>query len=150
MWKTTLRIAFGILLIIIGPGIQFGFAREKITQGLPFALPLNCISLINMGVGTTIIFVLIVLTLVLIGFRHIANRMVRKESEVEITAQLMSHKNVAHNISDDEVCAAISMAFYLYKNEVHDQENPVITMIKVSRTYSPWSSKIYGLRKSPR
>lgn len=49
-----------------------------------------------------------------------------------------------------EINAAIAMALYLYSNELHDQENPVITMIKVSKTYSPWSSKIYGLRKSPR
>jgi hypothetical protein len=49
-----------------------------------------------------------------------------------------------------EVNAAIVMALYLYQNEIHDQEDPVITMTKVSRTYSPWSSKIYGLRKSPR
>jgi len=49
-----------------------------------------------------------------------------------------------------EVNAAIVMALYLYNNELHDQEDPVITMTKVSRTYSPWSSKIYGLRKSPR
>jgi hypothetical protein len=49
-----------------------------------------------------------------------------------------------------EINAAIAMALYMYSNELHDQENPVITMIKVSRTYSPWSSKIYGLRKLPR
>jgi hypothetical protein len=49
-----------------------------------------------------------------------------------------------------EVNAAIAMALYLYSSEIHDQENPVITMIRVSRTYSPWSSKIYGLRKLPR
>ena len=49
-----------------------------------------------------------------------------------------------------EVNAAIVMALYLYYSELHDREDPVITMTKVSRTYSPWSSKIYGLRKSPR
>jgi len=49
-----------------------------------------------------------------------------------------------------EINAAIVMALYLYTNEIHDQEDPVITMVRVSRTYSPWSSKIYGLRKSPR
>ncbi len=49
-----------------------------------------------------------------------------------------------------EVNAAIVMALYLYSTELHDQEDPVITMTKVSRTYSPWSSKIYGIRKSPR
>ena len=56
----------------------------------------------------------------------------------------------AENKISGEVNAAIAMALYLYSSEIHDQENPVITMIRVSRTYSPWSSKIYGLRKLPR
>ena len=54
------------------------------------------------------------------------------------------------NTVSGEVNAAIAMALFLYSSEIHDQENPVITMIRVSRTYSPWSSKIYGLRKLPR
>ena len=49
-----------------------------------------------------------------------------------------------------EVNAAIVMTLYLYQNELHDIENTVLTIKKVSRTYSPWSSKIYGLRKTPR
>ncbi len=49
-----------------------------------------------------------------------------------------------------EIHAAIAMALYLYRNELHDQENPVITMIRTSKTYSPWSSKIYHLRRLPR
>jgi len=49
-----------------------------------------------------------------------------------------------------EVRVALILALHLYENELHDQEDPVITMIRVSRTYSPWSSKIYGLRKLPR
>ena len=56
----------------------------------------------------------------------------------------------AHEGLSGEVNAAIAMALYLYGNQLHDQEDPIITMTKVSRTYSPWSSKIYGLRKSPR
>ncbi|TVQ15729.1 MAG: hypothetical protein EA361_05195 [Bacteroidetes bacterium] len=45
-----------------------------------------------------------------------------------------------------EVNAAIAAAIYLYRSEMHDYENTVLTISKVSRTYSPWSSKIYGLR----
>lgn len=41
--------------------------------------------------------------------------------------------------------AAISMALYLFFNEMHDEESNIITIRKVSRSYSPWSSKIYGL-----
>jgi Na+-transporting methylmalonyl-CoA/oxaloacetate decarboxylase gamma subunit len=42
--------------------------------------------------------------------------------------------------------AAIAMALYLYFNELHDKEHNVMTIEKVSKRYSPWSSKIYGLR----
>lgn len=44
-----------------------------------------------------------------------------------------------------EVNAAISMALHLYFNEMHDEESNVVTIKKVSKRYSPWSSKIYGL-----
>ncbi|MCA1756522.1 MAG: OadG family protein [Bacteroidales bacterium] len=45
-----------------------------------------------------------------------------------------------------EVNAAIATAIFLYFNEQHDYESNVITIRKVSRTYSPWSSKIYNMR----
>jgi hypothetical protein len=44
-----------------------------------------------------------------------------------------------------EINAAIAMTLYLYSTELHDAENTVLTINKVSRTYSPWSSKIYGI-----
>lgn len=49
-----------------------------------------------------------------------------------------------------EVNAAIAMALFMYQNEMHDYENTVLTIQKVSKNYSPWSSKIYTLRKTPR
>jgi glutaconyl-CoA/methylmalonyl-CoA decarboxylase subunit delta len=49
-----------------------------------------------------------------------------------------------------EVNAAIGMAIFLYLSELHDQESGVLTIKKVSKRYSPWSSKIYGLRHHPR
>jgi hypothetical protein len=41
--------------------------------------------------------------------------------------------------------AAISVAIHLYFNEVHDVESNVITIKRIERRYSPWSSKIFGL-----
>ncbi|NUQ80351.1 MAG: OadG family protein [Bacteroidetes bacterium] len=48
-----------------------------------------------------------------------------------------------------EVNAAIAMALHLHLNEIHDEENLVLTIRKVARTYSPWNSKIYNLRQLP-
>ena len=50
----------------------------------------------------------------------------------------------------DETNAAVAMAIHLYFEEVHDLENTVLTIKKVQRPYSPWSSKIHGLRQPPR
>ncbi len=61
-----------------------------------------------------------------------------------------------NTVSDDEfhisgdVSAAISMALYMFFNEMHDEESNVITIKRVRKVYSPWSSKIYGLRVWPR
>ena len=61
----------------------------------------------------------------------------------------------AHDKDEDfqvsgEVNAAIAMTLFMYATEMHDAENTVLTINKVSRTYSPWSSKIYGLRQYPK
>ena len=48
-----------------------------------------------------------------------------------------------------EIVAAISLALSLHLQDIHDYEKTVITMQKVMRPYSPWSSKIYGLRERP-
>lgn len=49
-----------------------------------------------------------------------------------------------------EEFAAISMAMHEYLNDAHDVEDMIITINRVKRTYSPWSSKIYTLREIPR
>lgn len=48
-----------------------------------------------------------------------------------------------------EVIAAIGMALAQHL-DAHDNESTVLTINKVKRAYSPWSSKIYGLRELPR
>ena len=45
--------------------------------------------------------------------------------------------------------AAIALALYL-NNELHDEESNILTIERVSRIYSPWSSKYYNMRKAPR
>ena len=52
--------------------------------------------------------------------------------------------------ADDELTmvgeenAAISMALYMFLNE-HDEESHTLTIKKVQRSYTPWSSKIYNV-----
>ena len=48
-----------------------------------------------------------------------------------------------------EIFAAIATALYEMSDDNHDIENTVLTIRKVQRAYSPWSSKLYGLRQTP-
>ncbi len=48
-------------------------------------------------------------------------------------------------VMSGEENAAIAAALYLFFSELHDEEKYVMTIRKVSKTYSPWSSKIYGI-----
>ena len=45
-----------------------------------------------------------------------------------------------------EVNAAIAMAIYLYFNEIHDVESGIVTIKRISKNYSPWSSKLYSMK----
>ena len=48
-----------------------------------------------------------------------------------------------------EEIAAIVLALHEHLN-AHDTENTILTINKVKRAYSPWSSKLYGMRQMPR
>ena len=60
------------------------------------------------------------------------------------------------NLSEDlgeipgETLAAISLALHLYQQQIQGLEDAVITFKNAAKTYSPWSSKIYGLRRNPK
>jgi len=45
----------------------------------------------------------------------------------------------------EEVLAAIAMALYALNGSPHDSESEIVTIERVSKRYTPWSSKIYGL-----
>lgn len=50
-----------------------------------------------------------------------------------------------HKFTGEEA-AVIATAIHLYLNEQHDFENPILTIKKAEKSYSPWSSKIYGIQ----
>lgn len=54
-----------------------------------------------------------------------------------------TEKNKA--IISGNVVAAISMTIHMYMNEKHDEESYDLTIKKISKRYSPWSSKIYSM-----
>jgi len=49
----------------------------------------------------------------------------------------------------DEIASVIALAIHMYMTRMQEYENTIITIQKVIKPYSPWSSKIYGLRERP-
>jgi len=107
------------------------------------------------GLGMTVTamaVVFIALIMLYVCFKFIgkasvsaSNRRAQKAAGVNATAT----GEISGEVSG-EVLVAIGMALYELDQDVHDVESTVLTIQKVKRTYSPWSSKIYGLRELPR
>ena len=105
------------------------------------------------GVGMTITAMAVVfmgllcLFLIFKGIGKIAVNMSKRR------AQKSARKGevVADNAGEEsgEIFAAIATALYEMSDDNHDIENTVLTIRKVQRSYSPWSSKIYTLRQNP-
>lgn len=55
-------------------------------------------------------------------------------------------RDVTHDTGEE--IAAIAMALHEHL-DTHDRENTILTINKVKRAYSPWSSKIYSIREVP-
>lgn len=100
-------------------------------------------------VGYVVVFIALVLlyfvfsnlnSLLRIDIRRVLGKRGKKDAE----------RNKEEVRITGEVNAAIGLAIYMYFDEIHDEESGIITIKKISKRYSPWSSKIYGLRQYPR
>ena len=104
------------------------------------------------GIGMTVIGYVVVFIALLLLYIIFFN--LTKVLQINVK-KLLRREGKVIEIKEDlsisgEVNAAIAMALHLYYSEMHDKEDAVLTINKTSRTYSPWSSKIYGLRQFSR
>ncbi|MGD9329320.1 MAG: OadG family transporter subunit [Cyclobacteriaceae bacterium] len=106
--------------------------------------------LLNDGLVITLVGYLIVfMALVLLAFVFNA---VPKLLDVQKRRNLRKRGKEATFIASTEdlsgeANAAIGTAIFMFFNEMHDDEDTIITIRKISKSYSPWSSKIYGITR---
>ncbi|RHJ92610.1 OadG family transporter subunit [Parabacteroides bouchesdurhonensis] len=108
----------------------------------------------SLGIGMTLTAMAVVFTglfLLFIIFKQIGKFSIAASKR---NAQKASGSTsaVAANVGQEsgEIFAAIGAALYEMSDDNHDIEHTVLTIRKVQRAYSPWSSKIYGLREVPK
>ncbi len=77
--------------------------------------------------------------------------LLKKKTKKKEDAKPVASKTTAKKSSDDEVAVAIATAIYLYtQQEVSEKQDLKMTIKRIDKPYSPWSSKIYMMRKWPR
>lgn len=110
----------------------------------------------EIGIGMAIIAMSVVfigLILLYISFKVVGNIAVKLSKRNAMKAVGITNKAEAKEKNlgshSGEETAAIAMALHEYLNDAHDVEDMILTINKVKRTYSPWSSKIYTLRQNP-
>ncbi|NOU19911.1 MAG: OadG family protein [Bacteroidales bacterium] len=134
------KIAFTVGLVIIG---FFSSAQSVEANQL------------SQGSGTGMILASLIIVLLLLFVMYIILKIIniytvgKQKKNKEATAALEG-KTAVHEEISGEVFAAISTALYLYETEQHDHESTILTINRAAKSYSPWSSKIYGLRQIPR
>lgn len=108
------------------------------------------------GLGMTITAMTVVfigLILLYISFRIIGKVAVKLRKRNAMKAQNVTDKQEAKERglgeAPGEVIAAISMALHEAQGADHDVEETILTISRVKRSDSPWSSKIYTLRETP-
>ena len=109
------------------------------------------------GFGMAIIAMSVVfigLILLYVSFKIVGNIAVKLGKRNAMKARGITDKVEAKEKNlgshSGEEAAAIAMALHEFMNDAHDVEDMILTINKVKRTYSPWSSKIYTLRQTPK
>ena len=113
---------------------------EYFKQVDPFGLGMTVIGMVIVFVGLLLLYIVFYNLTKLIQVK--LRRGLRKEGTIDKEKKDISIPG--------EVNAAIAMALHLYFQELHDEESAILTINRASKIYSPWSSKIYGMRQHPR
>lgn len=102
------------------------------------------------GFGLAIVAILVVfialvcIMLLMMLFSAIVRRSTEKKAGKPAVAKGPSIGAIASGV-DGEVYAAIAAAIYAYEQDLHDEEDTIITIQKVERAWTPWNAKFYNM-----
>ncbi len=105
----------------------------------------------NYGIGLTVVAVSVVflallsISLILKGYgKLIMKTQDRKANKSAKNSDVAAVTPLASQTSG-EIYAAIATAIFLYDEEMHDEEDTIITIQKVERAWTPWNAKYYNM-----
>ncbi|GAB4130939.1 MAG: hypothetical protein Fur0015_04800 [Ignavibacteriales bacterium] len=116
---------------------------QKFLQIDPWGIGLTVIGMFVVFMSLLILYLMFMNITKLLNYRLKQKQIIKAEKDKTVISK-------EEPVFTGELNAAICLAVAMYLDEIHDTENTVLTINRVARTYSPWSSKIYGLRQYPR
>lgn len=100
-------------------------------------------------IAMSVVFsVLVLVFLVIKAFGAVMIRLSKRKEEKASGTDAVVKKKTA-SVQVEEELAAVALALKMYQEDLHIKESTVITINRVNRVYSPWSSKIHGIPPMP-
>ena len=97
-------------------------------------------------VAVAVVFLaLLFISLILKGYGNVIIRTQDKKAKKSAAKDNSVVASPSSAKTAGEVYAAIATAIYLYDEEMHDEEDTVITIQKVERAWTPWNAKFYNM-----
>ena len=123
------------------PSYHYRVAKqaEKIKGSDPVGIGLTAVAV------AVVFLALVCIALILQGTGKLMSGMDDKKKAQKETKKPIGA--IASASQDDEVIAAIATAIHLYNDELHDEEEAVITIQKVEREWTPWNAKYYNMNQ---
>lgn len=114
---------------------------EKIRQSDPVGIGLTAVAV------AVVFLALVCIALILQGSGKLMSGMDDKKKSDKKKGGVAVAAAASAADKEGEIYAAIAAAIHLYNNELHDEEETVITIQKVEREWTPWNAKFYNMNQ---
>ena len=113
-------------------------------SNITFDLSLG-LSELPMVISITGYIVVFLSLLILIGYIYSFTKIIKRNRKKKLSQTTGETEENGEEMLTGEVNAAIATALHLYFDEIHDEEDTVLTILRQQKAYRPWSSKLYSL-----
>ena len=125
------------------PSLHYRVAKqaEKIKGSDPVGIGLTAVAV------AVVFLALVCIALILQGTGKLMSGMDEKKKNGAKKGGAAINAAAAAADKEGEIYAAIATAIHLYNDELHDEEDAVITIQKVEREWTPWNAKYYNMNQ---
>lgn len=114
---------------------------ERIREADPFGIGLSSVAI------AVVFLALLCIVIIMYGYRKPLSRVQKENDEEKDKSQSVDQQVATPESSTDDVYVAIATALYLYNEELHDEEDDIITLHKTERAWTPWNAKFYNMNQ---